>query len=74
MPIVVIKELLGHKEITTTMRYAHMAPADTYRAVEVLVAKGTTQIAIQSGAPADPRAQALGVEYPGAGSNCRPAV
>lgn len=39
IPLIVIKELLGHKDITTTMRYAHLAPTDMYKAVDVLAPK-----------------------------------
>ena len=31
-----LAELMGHSEIQTTMRYAHLAPAHLARAVELL--------------------------------------
>lgn len=43
IPILVIKELLGHNDITTTMRYAHLSPTDMYKAVDVLVPKKDEQ-------------------------------
>ncbi len=35
--IKVVQELLGHSNVATTMRYAHLAPADLRRAVDILV-------------------------------------
>lgn len=33
--IVVLKDILGHSEITTTMRYAHLAPSHLNDAVRL---------------------------------------
>ena len=35
-----VAELMGHKTIQMTMRYAHLAPAHTLAAVETLVSTG----------------------------------
>lgn len=43
--LVTVKELMGHKSIQTTMRYAHLAPAHTMRAVEVLAKPTATPTA-----------------------------
>ncbi len=34
--LITIKELLGHKDVTMTLRYAHLAPAQKKRAVHIL--------------------------------------
>jgi integrase len=34
--ITAVKDLLGHKTLTMTLRYSHLAPAHTVKAVELL--------------------------------------
>jgi hypothetical protein len=36
VPMPVIKELMGHATITTTMRYAHVAPSTLRTAIDML--------------------------------------
>lgn len=38
--IVTVKELLGHKDIKMTLRYAHLAPSHKVKAVEMLAQEG----------------------------------
>jgi integrase len=40
VPLPAIKELMGHSSITTTMRYAHVAPSTLRSAIEMLNPKG----------------------------------
>ena len=49
VPLPVIKELLGHATITTTMRYAHVAPSTLRTAIEMLNPK--TMISPDFGQP-----------------------
>ena len=37
-----IRELLGHKDMTMTLRYSHLAPSHKQRAVEILGKKVDT--------------------------------
>ena len=50
VPLPVIKELMGHAAITTTMRYAHVAPSTLRTAIEMLNPK--TMLAPEFGQPA----------------------
>src|SRR5579884_567548 len=45
--LVTVKELMGHKSIQTTMRYAHLAPAHMMRAIEVLAKPTATPTAAE---------------------------
>lgn len=49
VPLPAIKELMGHSTITTTMRYAHVAPSTLRAAIEMLNPK--TMIATDCGQP-----------------------
>jgi len=40
-----VQELMGHKSITMTMRYAHLAPGHQQTAVEKLIAPSATTTA-----------------------------
>jgi integrase len=51
VPLKAIQELLGHSEIKTTMRYAHLAPSDLQKAVSAL-----SRVASAPVAQAKPRA------------------
>lgn len=51
VPLKAVQELLGHADIKTTMRYAHLAPSDLREAVSVLSGASC------AGAPAQPAAR-----------------
>lgn len=44
VPLPVVKELLGHSSITTTMRYSHVAPSALRSAIEVLNPRSSAAI------------------------------
>jgi len=56
VPLKVVQEWLGHKDITTTMRYAHLSPKNLLEAVSVLENTGlvspSVSLARQSSRPA----------------------
>jgi len=43
VPLMVVKDWLGHKTISTTMRYAHLAPDNLFAAASVLEAPAPTK-------------------------------
>ncbi|MGY3132302.1 integrase [Bradyrhizobium sp. USDA 4501] len=57
VPLPAIKELMGHSTITTTMRYAHVAPSTLRTAIEMLNPK--TMMATDSGQPVGNRWQEI---------------
>jgi integrase len=42
-PVRSIQTLAGHKHLTTTLRYMHLAPGETDRAIKLL-ARGTGEV------------------------------
>lgn len=44
--ITTVKDLLGHKSLTMTLRYAHLAPSHKVKAVEILDAAVNTTVAV----------------------------
>ena len=44
VPLPAVKELMGHASITTTMRYAHVAPSTLRSAIEMLNPKGIIDV------------------------------
>jgi site-specific recombinase XerD len=55
VPLRTVAELLGHKTLTMTMRYAHLAPAHLRDAVEYLTGQNSTDTTTDTGAAADAR-------------------
>jgi site-specific recombinase XerD len=53
-PLEDIADLLGHKSLTMTRRYAHLGPNKLHAVVSLLGASDTTSDTRQEGAPAAP--------------------
>jgi integrase len=57
--LLTIKELVGHKTLTMTLRYSHLSPSHQRQAVERLIPGGTDTRTDTGGKQADPLASAV---------------
>ena len=48
VPLLEVSQLLGHKSITQTQRYAHLAPESTRKVVQILEGTGTKSSTLSS--------------------------
>src|SRR5262249_8805094 len=63
IPLTVVKELLGHSSITTTMRYSHVPPSGLRSAIEMLNPKNAGLLEIrQPAGNREPRVTATGLQ------------
>lgn len=65
VPLPVVKELLGHSTITTTMRYSHVAPVALRSAIDLLNARNS--VISDFGQPVGNQWQEIGAPNMGAG-------
>ena len=74
--MVTVQQILGHRDIKTTLRYAHLAPAHKAKAVEKLgeafgeiQRKAGTRVGRFSGAPGTNQERFASAERPGPSPN-----
>lgn len=51
VPVLKIKALMGHRDIQTTMRYMHLAPAELQGVTELLLGKDSLGSGISGSVP-----------------------
>jgi hypothetical protein len=66
--IQVVQELLGHATLEMTQRYAHLAPGDLRRAVDILSHKFTTHPATQTPVARNPEEGGCASDCPAEGN------